>query len=203
VTFDLFREEPTFERVPLEGADVQLYLNFLPADRAKHLLDNLIEAIPWRAEEVVVWGKRHAQPRLIAWYGDPGKNYTYSGIAMNPLPWTPLLEGVRGDVERACNERFNSVLLNYYRDERDSMGLHSDDEPELGPRPTIASLTVGEERLFTFKPKAEHLESVSVPLPSGSLLLMKGDTQRNWKHGIGKSSRRMGPRVNLTFRQIR
>ncbi len=203
MTLDLFREEPTFERVPLEGADVQLYVNFLPVDRAKHLLDNLIEAIPWRAEEVVVWGKRHLQPRLIAWYGDPGKNYTYSGMAMNPLPWTPLLERVRGDVERACNERFNSVLLNYYRNERDSMGLHSDDEPELGPRPTIASLTVGEERTFTFKPKAEHLESVSVPLPSGSLLLMKGDTQRNWKHGIGKSSRPMGPRVNLTFRQIR
>lgn len=203
MTLDLFSAEPSFERVPLEGADVQLCLNFLPPEPAKKLLRDLIVQTPWRAEEVLVWGKRHPQPRLIAWYGDEGRNYTYSGIAMNPLPWTPLLESVRSEVEDACGERFNSVLLNYYRDERDSMGMHSDDEPELGPRPTIASLSVGEERTFSFKPKAEHLESVSLPLPSGSLLLMKGDTQRNWKHGIAKSSRRMGPRVNLTFRQIR
>lgn len=203
MTFDLFSAEPRFERVALEGADVQLCLNFFSPDRAKQLLEELIEVTPWRAEEVLVWGKRHPQPRLTAWYGNAGKSYTYSGIAMKPLPWTPLLDRVRAEVEQACAERFNSVLLNYYRNERDSMGMHSDDEPELGSRPIIASLSVGEERTFTFKPKTFDLESVNLPLASGSLLLMKGDTQRNWKHGIAKSSRPLGPRVNLTFRQIR
>lgn len=181
---------------------MQLWLNFLPRDRAEKLLHELIEGTPWRAEEVVVWGKRHPQPRLIAWYGDPGKNYTYSGIAMNPLPWTALLNRIRKKVEEACDERFNSVLLNFYRNERDSMGHHSDDEPELGPRPTIASLSVGEERRLSFRSKSGQFEALTVPLAPGSLLLMKGDTQRNWKHGIAKSGRRMGPRVNLTFRQI-
>jgi alkylated DNA repair dioxygenase AlkB len=129
--------------------------------------------------------------------------YTYSGIAMEPLPWTHPLRDLLSKVEEACSERFNSVLLNYYRNERDSMGMHSDDEPELGPRPTIASLSLGEERVFTLKPRAAQLlRPVHLPLPSGSLLLMKGDTQRNWKHGIAKAARRMGPRVNLTFRQI-
>ena len=150
-----------------------------------------------------MWGKKHPQPRLIAWYGDPGRTYTYSGIEMRPLPWTHLLQHIRLKVESACSERFNSVLLNYYRNERDSMGMHSDDEPELGPRPTIASLSIGQERVFTFAPRRrQQLRPMQLTLPSGSLLLMKGDTQRNWKHGIAKASRPMGPRVNLTFRQI-
>lgn len=202
MTLDLFGPQDGFELVPLEGADVQLWRDFLDASKANSLLKSLIDATPWRAEEIVVWGKRHQQPRLIAWYGDPGKNYTYSGIAMNPLPWTPVLERIRKEVEEACSERFNSVLLNYYRNEKDSMGPHSDDEPELGPRPTIASLSIGEERVFSFKPKALQSKSTSVRLPSGSLLLMRGETQQNWRHGIAKSSQPMGPRVNLTFRQI-
>ncbi|MGA0570998.1 alpha-ketoglutarate-dependent dioxygenase AlkB family protein [Variovorax sp. VNK109] len=181
---------------------MQIWRDFLPPTRAQAVLVDLIENTPWRAEEIVVWGKRHPQPRLIAWFGDLGKKYTYSGIAMSPLPWTGELDALREQVEAACLVRFNSVLLNYYRSERDSMGLHSDDEPELGPRPVIASLSVGEERVFAFKSKTSPVQSASLPLPSGSLLLMQGDTQKNWKHGIAKSTRRMGPRVNLTFRQI-
>ena len=202
MTIDLFGSQAGFERVPLKGADVQLWRDFIQGVRARNLLEALIKVTPWRAEEIVVWGKRHPQPRLIAWYGDTGKQYTYSGIAMSPLPWTFLLEQVRKELEEVCGEQFNSVLLNYYRNEKDSMGLHSDDEPELGPRPTIASLSIGEERVLSFKPKNLQLEPVSVALSSGSLLLMKGDMQQNWKHGIAKSTRRMGPRVNLTFRQI-
>ena len=199
----MFRERAGFERIQLEGADVQIWIDYLPRDSSNDLMRELIKVTPWRVEEVVVWGKRHPQPRLTAWYGDPGKTYTYSGIALHPLPWSPLLKRVRMEVEEACGERFNSVLLNYYRNERDSMGLHSDNEPELGPRPIIASLSVGEERVFSFKPKRPLAQSASVPLPSGSLLLMKGDTQKNWKHGIAKAGRSMGPRLNLTFRQIR
>lgn len=202
MTIDLFGSQAGFERVALESADVQLWRDFVEGAKAKRLLEKLIDVTPWRSEEIVVWGKRHPQPRLIAWYGDQGKPYTYSGITMNPLPWTQLLEQVREEVQAVCDVRFNSVLLNYYRDERDSMGLHSDDEPELGPRPTIASLSIGEERVLSFRSKNSTLEPVKVALSSGSLLLMKGETQLNWKHGIAKSSQRMWPRVNLTFRQI-
>lgn len=202
MTFDLFGPQNAFERISLEGADVQLWLNFMDSSKAESILKTLIDVTPWRAEEILVWGKRHLQPRLIAWYGDSGKHYGYSGIAMNPLPWTPLLDQIRKEVENACGEHFNSVLLNYYRNEKDSMGFHSDDESELGPRPTIASLSIGEARVFSFKPKNPQLESVNLPLSSGSLLLMRGDTQKNWKHGITKSNRPLGPRINLTFRQI-
>lgn len=167
------------------------------------LLRELIVETPWRAEEITVWGKKHLQPRLTAWYGDAGRAYTYSGISMAPLPWTSTLAELRRFVESTCRETFNSVLLNYYRNERDSMGLHSDDEPELGPRPVIASLSLGESRILTFKHKRlVELPSIQLPLDSGSLLLMKGDTQRNWKHGIAEATKPLGARVNLTFRQI-
>lgn len=187
----------------MQDAEVLLLRRFdlpLPAD---DLLRELVIGTPWKAEEIVVWGKRHPQPRLTAWYGDAGRTYTYSGISMDPVRWTPRLTQLRQLVEAACDEPFNSVLLNYYRNERDSMGLHSDDEPDLGPRPVIASLSLGESRVFVFKHKRQSdLPVINLPLESGSLLLMKGDTQRNWKHGIAKSARHLGPRVNLTFRRI-
>ena len=174
----------------------------LPAPASK-LLRELIVQTPWRAEEITVWGKKHLQPRLTAWYGDSGRAYTYSGISMDPLPWTPTLAELRRLVEVTCDEAFNSVLPNYYRNEKDSMGLHSDDEPELGPRPAIASLSLGELRTLTFKHKRTADQPlIQLPLESGSLLLMKGDTQKNWKHGIAKSAKPLGARVNLTFRRI-
>ena len=122
---------------------------------------------------------------------------------MNPLPWTNRLAGIKDRVEQLVPTRFNSVLLNYYRDQNDSMGMHSDDEKELGSRPTIASISLGSERSFLLKSKIDpDAKLVKLPLASGSLLLMKGDTQKNYKHGIGKASRTLGPRVNLTFRVI-
>ena len=175
----------------------------LPAP-AESLLASLIRETPWRAEDIVVWGKRFPQPRLIAWYGDPGQSYTYSGIDLVPLPWTALLLQIKSRVEAVTAETFNSVLLNHYRDNRDSMGMHSDDEPELGPRPVIASLSLGEQRTLVFKHKTStSLRSIRLPLPSGSLLVMRGETQRNWKHGINKEDRMLGARVNLTFRQVK
>jgi alkylated DNA repair dioxygenase AlkB len=122
---------------------------------------------------------------------------------MEPLAWTETLSAIRTRVEDATQTKFNSVLLNYYRNQNDSMGLHSDDEPELGPQPVIASVSLGERRTFILKHKRRRdLKPVRLPLESGSLLLMKGDTQLNWKHGIHKESRPCGPRVNLTFRRI-
>jgi alkylated DNA repair dioxygenase AlkB len=179
------------------------YLRHLPlAETAHAVMRQLIDEVPWRAEKIVVWRKAFPQPRLIAWYGDVGTNYTYSGITLCPLPWTQALLDIKSRVQAVALTDFNSVLLNYYRDHRDSMGLHSDDEPELGARPILASLSLGEERTFILKHKRDKaLRPVRLKLASGSFLLMKGETQRYWKHGIEKEARPC-PRVNLTFRRI-
>jgi alkylated DNA repair dioxygenase AlkB len=200
---DLFPTRAALERIPLEDAEIY-YLRELPlAQTAEAVMNHLIDEVPWRAENIVVWGKTVPQPRLIAWYGDKGANYTYSGIHHDPLPWTDILIDIKNRVEKVAGTNFNSVLLNYYRHHRDSMGLHSDDEPELGLRPIIASLSLGEERTFLFKHKTrKDVKGVRLKLASGSLLLMKGEAQHYWKHGIEKETRPCGPRVNLTFRRI-
>jgi alkylated DNA repair dioxygenase AlkB len=200
---DLLRTMAHFERVRIHDDEVY-YLPHIDLGRpADAIMRELIACVPWRAENVMVWGKKYAQPRLIAWYGDAGRTYTYSGIQLQPLAWTAVLLDLKARVERAVNAGFNSALLNYYRDNRDSMGFHSDDEPELGPRPLIASLSLGEERVFVLKHKHDRLvKPVRLKLESGSLLVMKAETQLNWKHGIPKETRRCGPRVNLTFRKI-
>jgi alkylated DNA repair dioxygenase AlkB len=200
---DLFSSRGSFEKIRLAGADVSYLRDFRPSVDKLELLKELIRETPWRQEDVVVWGKAYQQPRLIAWYGDPGKAYSYSGVALDPLPWTDRIYGLKHEIEMKVDFKFNSVLLNYYRDENDSMGLHSDDERELGPAPVIASLSLGAERTFIFKSKINPDEKpFRIRLSSGSLLLMKGDTQRNYKHGIAKENRPTKPRVNLTFRQI-
>ena len=192
-----------FERISMPDANVS-YLDCLPLAQPDHqVLRRLIAETPWRCEETVMWGRRIPQPRLTAWYGDSGARYAYSGITLKPLPWTPLLLGIKARVEAAAGAAFNSVLLNYYRDHRDSIGFHSDNEPELSERPVIASLSLGAERIFVLKHKTlKRLEPVRLPLASGSLLLMRGDTQHRWRHGIPKGTLPCGPRVNLTFRTI-
>ena len=200
---DLFASPVTLDPIPLPGADVSYLRDFDLGISSMEMLKALIDETPWRQEDVKVWGKTYRQPRLVAWYGDPGHAYSYSGISLNPLPWTKRIAGIKDRVEQLVPTRFNSVLLNYYRDQNASMGMHSDDEKELGPRPTIASISLGAERSFLLKNKIDtDAKLVRLPLASGSLLLMKGDTQKNYKHGIGKESRALGPRVNLTFRVI-
>ena len=148
-------------------------------------------------------GGKVLQPRLTAWYGDPDRAYVYSGIKNLPLPWTDMLREIKRRIEDCTDEQFNSVLLNFYRDNNDSMGFHSDDEKELGPEPAIASFSLGDRRTFLFKHKSrKDLDTFSVPLPSGSVLLMKGATQRNYQHAINREKRPCGPRINLTFRKI-
>lgn len=166
----------------------------------EQVLARLQAEIDWRRETITLFGRAVQQPRLCAWYG--ARAYTYSGLTLQPAPWTPLLAELRAAVEAATGRRFNSVLLNYYRDGRDSMGMHSDDEPELGPEPAIASLSFGEERPFLLRHKASG-ERRRLVLANGSLLLMTGQTQACWQHGIAKSARPLGPRINLTFRHIR
>lgn len=200
---DLFEDQVEFVPVPMEGADVS-YLPQLPFHLSNDRVFRILyEETKWLHERVMVWGKEHFQPRLTAWYGDPGKSYTYSGTVMHPMPWTNLLLSIRREVERITRCNFNSVLLNLYRDENDRMGFHSDNEPSLGREPTIASLSFGEVRTLIFRPKKDKSQKEKrLALPDGSLLLMKGATQTNWNHGINKESRKCGPRINLTFRNI-
>jgi alkylated DNA repair dioxygenase AlkB len=190
------------ERLPLIDADLQLWRQVNLGRSYDCLLQTLIDDTAWRQEEITVYGKPYLQPRLSAWYGDLA--YSYSGIRLEPLPWTPTLLNIKRQVEALVEHEFNSVLLNYYRDQNDGMGMHSDDERELGLQPAIASLSLGEARSFLLKHKSrKDLKTVKLALAAGSLLLMQGETQRYWRHGINKQRQPCGPRINLTFRSIR
>lgn len=200
---DLFEQQIDFEKILMPEADVQFLRRFpFPADDMS-VLRKLHDETPWQHQEVLVWGKRHLQPRLTAWYGDPGKIYSYSGADMNPFPWTNLLLSIKREVEELVDHAFNSALLNLYRDNNDRMGFHSDNEPSLGDKPIIASLSFGATRKLIFKHKRDKsLDPIGVNLVSGSLLLMKGETQKNWNHGINRQTEKCGPRINITFRNI-
>lgn len=200
---DLFASDVRFSQIEMEDADVSFLVKFPFAMSDRDVFEKLNRETVWQHERVVVWGKSHLQPRLTAWYGDPGRSYTYSGTVMHPMPWTNLLLAIRRELETLIEERFNSVLLNMYRDQNDRMGFHSDNEPSLGTDPTIASLSFGATRTLQFKHKRrKELPTKPVKLTSGSLLLMKGSTQRNWNHGVNKEAAVCGPRINLTFRNI-
>lgn len=192
------------EQLNIIDADISLFRQVDLCDSYDALLRELIDNIRWKQESIKIYGKVHAQPRLSAWYGDDNATYSYSGIKLQPMAWTPLLSDIKCRVETISGHAFNSVLLNYYRDQNDCMGMHSDDEKELGRHPVIASLSLGEERDFILKHKyRKDLKTIKLPLPCGSLLLMKADTQTCWKHGIDRQRQACGARVNLTFRQIR
>lgn len=194
---DLFSATEALTSIPL--ADGELYfLAQLPGAQEERLA-RLIAETAWRADSITLWGKRYLQPRLTAWYGTA--RYRYSGLSLEPLPWTPLLLELKQAVEQACGRSFNSVLLNYYRDQHDSMGFHSDDERELGPEPAIASLSLGAARQFVLRHKASR-QSIKVLLGDGSLIVMAGALQSHWQHAIHKQRQPCGPRVNLTFRSI-
>ena len=189
------------ERLSLADADLLLWRRVeLGCDDAE-LMRRLIDETAWRRDTVTVYGKAYLQPRLTAWHGDLA--YRYSGLRLEPAPWTPLLGQLRRRVEALTGLEFNSVLLNYYRDQHDCMGMHSDDERELGPRPAIASLSLGASRDFVLRHRTrKDLASLRLPLESGSLLLMQGTTQQYWRHGINRLKKACGPRLNLTFRRV-
>lgn len=194
---------PCPQRLPLAGGDVVLHPSVaLPAPPGE-LLDELLGTIAWRHDRVKLFGREIPQPRLTAWHGDPGARYRYSGLALDPLPWTARLAELRELAEHLADARFDSCLLNLYRDGRDAIGWHADDEPELGPHPVVAALSLGAERVLAFRPRDRADPArVRVPLPSGSLLVMRGDTQSRWLHGIARTARPCGPRVSLTFRRV-
>jgi alkylated DNA repair dioxygenase AlkB len=161
----------------------------------------LVEEIPWEQHQVRIMGRLLDCPRLSCWIGDQGTAYVYSRVRFEPRPWTPTLALLRERVSAAAGARFNSVLANRYRDGRDAMGWHADDEPELGPEPVIASLSLGATRRFAMKHRVSG-ERRNLDLTAGSLLLMAGATQRHWVHALPRTARPVGERVNLTFRVV-
>lgn len=200
---DLFQSETSSNviQLPMQNANVWYQDNFILPRTADELFVELRQSIQWRQDNIKMYGKEVKIPRLHAWYGDSHATYSYSKLTLNPLPWTSSLLNLKRQCEQACNTNFNSVLANYYRDGQDSMGMHADNEVELGSLPTIASLTFGADRDFDFK----HLhtgEKIRIKLRHGSLLVMSGETQKYWHHGISKRATAMGGRINLTFRYI-
>jgi alkylated DNA repair dioxygenase AlkB len=198
---DLFSNEVSGEKIELEGAQLIYFPQIQLPFSQEVILTRLLAEIPWKAEDIFVYGKKYTQPRLTAWYGDAGMVYRYSGTTFYPLEWSELLMQIKQTVQALCNAQFNSALLNYYRDNNDRIALHSDNEKELGEQPVIASLSFGAQRTLIFK-KRTGGSRYKIPLHGGSLLLMQGDTQKNWLHGIEKEKNTCGARVNITFRTI-
>tara|TARA_R110000782_G_scaffold182437_6_gene272739 strand:- start:85443 stop:86054 length:612 start_codon:yes stop_codon:yes gene_type:complete len=194
---------PAARPLPLADADLLLVEGTDWGWPTPELLSRLIADIPWRQESITLFGKTHLQPRLLCWMGDEGCAYRYSGRSFAPEPWHGHVAALRERVETLAQARFNSVLLNLYRNGSDSMGFHADDEPELGERPVIASVSLGAERIMHFRHRHDRgISAQRVALVDGSLLIMRGDMQANWKHAIPKTRQAIGPRVNLTFRRI-
>jgi alkylated DNA repair dioxygenase AlkB len=193
--------EPT--PLDLPDADVVFYPAFFSGPDADRLFRELRDTTAWRQDNIKLYGGPVALPRLTAWYGNEGTGYRYSGIDNVPLPWSTALLEVKRAIEPACGVSFNSVLLNRYRSGKDSVSWHSDDEPEFGNEPVIGSVSFGEARAFQFRHKAQKDLKAEVELTHGSLVVMRGATQHNWVHRIPKTARKVGERINLTFRVVR
>ncbi|MFN0293114.1 alpha-ketoglutarate-dependent dioxygenase AlkB family protein [Pedobacter helvus] len=168
----------------------------------QQLMAHLLATVPWKQKIVQMYDKQVLTPRLSAWYAD-AETYDYTNLRRSaPSLWTPELLRLKALVEPIAGVCFNSVLLNYYRDGNDSVAWHSDNERALGTHPTIASVSFGQVRAFDIRNKVDHRQKYSVKLEHGSLLIMKGSLQQDWEHRIAKSTRPMGPRLNLTFRVV-
>ncbi|NPU94509.1 MAG: alpha-ketoglutarate-dependent dioxygenase AlkB [Gammaproteobacteria bacterium] len=201
---DLFNDLQlqSVELIEIDDGDILWIKRFLPKADADLLLQTLQNEIPWRQDSIRIAGKDTPIPRLQAWYGDPGMTYTYSGLKLDPLPWTLTLAAIKQRIEDYSDCHFNSLLANLYRNEQDSVGWHADDEPELGQNPAIASLSLGDARDFQLKHRTHPEQKLSLPLQHGDLLIMKGALQHHWVHQIPKSKTPCQPRINLTFRRI-
>lgn len=200
--FETSRRSPSSPvKLPLPEADVLYYPQWLSVEQANAYHHQLANTLPWRQDDIRLYGKSIPIPRLQSWHGDAHCLYQYSNLTLSPSPWTPELLALREKCAQQCGAPFNSVLANWYRDGQDSMSLHADDEPELGINPTIASVTFGESRPFVFKHKANKARYVQ-HLEHGSLLVMAGTTQTHYVHGIAKTAKSIGDRINLTYRFI-
>ena len=197
--------------IPLPGAELAFNAAWLSSAQADALFAALHETIAWEAHRIRLFGREVNSPRLSCWIGDPGAAYTYSGTHFAPRPWPGALRPIRKRMADELGVDFNSVLANLYRDGRDAMGWHSDDERELGVQPVIASLSLGATRRFVLKARAEAASSglrsvaakpLALELSHGSLLVMRGETQAHYRHALPRTVKLVGPRINLTFRRI-
>lgn len=190
-----------FNILPFDG-DIRLFQGFFELGISNTLFHTLRNEIEWKHEPIKMFGKSVMQPRLTALYGNPNRLYGYSGIQMIPIQMTDFLLEIKEKLESKISTSFTHVLLNYYRDGRDSMGWHRDNEAILGHNPTIASVSFGESREFQIRHYFKKEIKFNVSLDHGSLLVMSGSSQHHWEHQIPKTSRPKGPRINLTFRRI-
>ena len=186
----------------LPDSEIRYVPNFLPVSLANTYFDDLFHHIPWRQDPITVFGKTHLQPRLTSLHAHTLDSYSYSGIVMTPQPMTQTLQCIENRIYQLCDESFTTVLLNLYRDGKDSNGWHADDEAELGKNPVIASLSLGAPRFFHLRHNRDSKQRYKLLLEHGSLLLMAGETQHHWKHKVAKTAKKVGPRINLTFRKI-
>jgi alkylated DNA repair dioxygenase AlkB len=185
----------------LDGEAV-FYEKVFNLQESDELFDKLHRETEWQQQNIQFFGKSIPLPRLTAWYGDPGRTYVYSGIEQNPTPWTPTLLHIKTKIEAIAGMQFNSVLLNLYRNGKDSVAWHSDDEPELGQNPIIGSVSFGATRRFSFRHRKTKEHKIEIDLTHGSFLLMRGETQHFWQHQVPKTTKYVAPRINLTFRII-
>lgn len=190
----------TTNLLPRDGIAV-LYRDVWPATEATRLFDALLEECQWEDTSIMMFGKPVREPRRSAWHADDGVSYRYSGLTRVQHPWTPALATVRSRCEAITGRQFNGVLTNLYRDGRDSMGWHADDEKSLGNEPTIASVSFGAERRFQFRHRSSG-EVITIDLPHNSLLVMAGQCQSFWKHRLAPTKKQTEARINLTFRRI-
>jgi alkylated DNA repair dioxygenase AlkB len=193
---------PNFEENLLPYDGVLHYKHDLIASKESgDLFQNLLAETPWESDEIVLFGKRHVTKRKVAFYAEQEIIYNYSKVSKHPLAWTPELLKLKKLVEQSSGETFNSCLLNLYHDGEEGMSWHSDNEKELGPRPVIASISLGAERKFSWKHKVSK-ERFSLVLNAGSLLLMQGEMQKHWLHALPKTKKIKDARINLSFRLI-
>lgn len=186
----------------LPDSEMSYIPNFLSADLATRYFEELLNCIPWRQDPITLFGKTHPQPRLTSLHAHTLDSYSYSGIVMRPQPMTETLQQIENKIYELCNTYFTTVLLNLYRDGKDSNGWHADDEPELGKNPIIASVSLGAPRFFHLRHNHNSKQRYKLLLEHGSLLLMGGATQHYWKHQVAKTAKKVGPRINLTFRKV-
>ena len=191
------------QRITLPNAELMLWRELFTASESADYFQSLLDGVDWRQDRITLFGRTVNSPRLTAWYGETGVTYAYSGLSLVAGGWLPALLGIRERVRKAAGTNFNSVLLNLYRNEADSMGWHSDDEPSLGPNPVIGSVSFGATRTFQLQHKRRKTSRSVIELTDGSFLLMSGATQHHWRHRVPKSIMPRGPRINLTFRTIK
>lgn len=197
---ELFDREPVNNLLPYDG-NVAYIGKILTTAQANDYFDNLLQEIDWKNDETFLFGKRHITKRKVAWYADQPFQYTYSNVTKIALPWTRTLFTLKQLTEQYAGTGFNSCLLNLYHSGEEGMSWHSDDEKTLAPHGTIASLSLGEARKFSFRHKSVG-ETISLMLEHGSLLLMKDSTQEYWLHSLPKTKKVTTPRINLTFRSF-